>query len=85
MLLLGNEHPLPSGTCVQDISAKKPHLTSQLLMKYMENNTGEENAMSDNVNREHAEVEDIEDEPEGEKTQLAESLSGSDEEEALRS
>ncbi|KAJ8875614.1 hypothetical protein PR048_023510 [Dryococelus australis] len=45
---------------------------------------GTESALSDIVNCENSEViEDIEDEPEEEKTQLAESLSGSDEEEAL--
>ncbi|KAJ8889323.1 hypothetical protein PR048_008822, partial [Dryococelus australis] len=68
MLLFGNEHPLPSGTCVQDISAKKPYLTPQRLIKYTENNTEEENATSDNVKRENSEiVEEIEDEPEEEK------------------
>ncbi|KAJ8894294.1 hypothetical protein PR048_006909 [Dryococelus australis] len=67
MLLFGNALYLPSGTCVQDMSTKKPHLTSQLLIKYMENITTEENAISDNVNCENSEVtEDIEDEPDEE-------------------
>ncbi|KAJ8896620.1 hypothetical protein PR048_001964 [Dryococelus australis] len=37
--------PSPTGSCVQDISSRKPYLTSQLLIKYMENNTEEENAI----------------------------------------
>ncbi|KAJ8888053.1 hypothetical protein PR048_007539 [Dryococelus australis] len=46
-----------------------PYLTSQLLMKYTENNTEEENAISDNVNNEISEVvDDIDDEPEEEHT-----------------
>ncbi|KAJ8866847.1 hypothetical protein PR048_032708 [Dryococelus australis] len=62
------------------------HHTATLLKRklYMDNNTEDENAISDNVNCENSEIEeDIEDEPEEEKKKTAD-LSGSAEENALR-